>query len=275
MPHRPLVACPAIGVALVLGLAGAASAQQSPALDRASLWVGGFDARSRTVLHARTSDGSNYGDVNLENDLGFPRRDWTPRLRAELLVGDHQGLAFDFYRYRREHGTELTRQLIYNGITYDTRTTVRGKLGFDFGSVAYRWWFGHGNDVVGFGLGAGYYRIEASILGQAKVNGYSGAANASTNENAWAPMLQLGWRHAFGDHWRLYADASGVKKNGGRLHGHAFRAAIGAQWFPAGRLGISAEYGVQRIRLWQRHASYDDSLDLQLDGPSVYATLRF
>jgi hypothetical protein len=275
MPHRFRVACPAIGVALVLGLAGAASAQKSPALDRASLWVGGFDARSRTLLHARTPDGSQYGDVQLENNLGFPHRDWTPRLRAEVLVGDSQGLSFDFFRYRREHAATLPRRVLYNGITYDTHTRVHGWLGFDFGSAAYRWWFGKGDDVVGFGVGAGYYRVEASVLGQATVNGMSGLARASTNENAWAPLLQLGWRHAFGDHWRLYFDASGVKKNGGRLHGHAFRAALGAQWFPAGRLGISAEYGVQRIRLWQHHASYDDSLDLQLDGPSVYVTLRF
>lgn len=263
---------PCLGLCLA---SAAAMAQHSPALDRASLWIGGFDARSETLLHARTPDGSNYGDVNLEDDLGFPRRDWTPRLRAEVLVGDHQGLAFDFYRYRREHSDSLTRSILYNGVTYDTRAMVQGKLGFDFGSAAYRWWFGHGDDVVGFGLGAGYYRIDASIEGQAAVNSLNGKNRTSTNDNAWAPMLQLGWRHAFGDHWRLYFDASGVKKNGGRLHGHAYRAAIGAQWFPFGRLGISAEYGVHRIRLWQHHATYDDSLDLSLDGPSVFATLRF
>lgn len=257
------------------GLGGVAHAQQSPALDRASVWIGGFDARSVTLLHARTPDGSSYGDVSLERDMGFPRRDWTPRLHAEVLVGENQGLSFDFYRYRRENSTALTRRVLYNGITYDTYTMVHGLLGFDFGSAAYRWWFGRGDDVLGLGVGAGYYRVDAWILGQATVNGISGEARASTNDNAWAPMLQLGWRHAFDRHWRLYLDASGVKKNGGRLHGHAYRAAVGVQWFPRGRLGISAEYGVHRIRLWQRHATYHDSLDLKLDGPSVFAILRF
>lgn len=284
-PRRPMAgpgrACRAgLALAACLGLSGVAAAQRSPALDRASLSIGGFDARSSTVLHARTTDGSLYGDVHLENDLGFPRRDWTQRLRADFMIDDDQGLSFDFYRYRRAHHAVLDTGILYNGVTYDTHALAEGLLGFDFGSVAYRWWVGRGDDVLGLGIGAGYYRVEASISGQATVTalpGYSvtGYTVTSTNDNAWAPLLQLGWRHALGEHWRLYADASGVKKNGGRLHGHAYRAALGVQWFPAPSWGISADYGIQRIRLWRRHYYYRDSLDLKLDGPSVYATLRF
>jgi hypothetical protein len=47
------------------------------------------------------------------------------------------------------------------------------------------------------------------------------------------------------------------------------------QWFPTGHFGISAEYGIDRIRLHQRHGTYNDSLDLRLDGPSVVATFRY
>lgn len=263
-----------------LCFSGAAAAQHSPALDRASLWIGGFAARSTTMLHARTPDGSNYGQVNLEDDLGFRRRIWTPRLRADVLVGDSQGFSFDFYRFRRTRSTVLTHDITYDGTTYDAQANVRGLLGFDFGSIAYRWWIGSGNDVLGFGIGAGYYRLDASISGQATVRNVlgqsvSGQVTTGFNQNAWAPLLQLGWRHAFGRSWRLYIDASGVKKNGGPLSGHVYRAALGAQWFPTGRLGISVEYGINRIRLWQHRARYDDSLDLRLDGPSVFATLRF
>jgi hypothetical protein len=280
---RPAFRATFLPLALAAGLCagGPAMAQHSPALDRASFWIGGFYAASDTTLHARTLDGSNNGDVHLEKDLGFRRRAWTPRLHADVLVGDSQGFSFDYYRYRRERGTRIANSITYQGVTYDAQASVQARLGFDFGSAAYRWWFGSGRDVVGIGLGAGYYRVDASIRGQGTLNGIvglgavSGQAESSTDASAWAPLLQLGWRHAFGDHWRLYLDASGVKKNGGRLYGHVYRAAFGAQWFPLRHLGISAEYGVNRIRLWRHNANYDDSLDLKLDGPSVFATLRF
>lgn len=270
-------------VFLVVGLfaSGAAAAQHSPALDRGSLWIGGFYAAGDTILHARTLDGSDYGNVHLENDLGFRRRAWTQRLRADFLVGDSQGFTFDFYRYRRARSTTLAHSIVYQGTTYDAQASVQARLGFDFGSAAYRWWIGSGRDVLGIGLGAGYYRVDASIRGQGSLNGLAGygvvtgQVQSSTDASAWAPLLQLGWRHAFSDHWRLYLNAAGVKKNGGRLYGHVYRAALGVQWFALRHFGISAEYGINRVRLWQRHASYNDSLDLKLDGPSVFATLRF
>ncbi|MHB1273730.1 MAG: hypothetical protein ACYCZD_13365 [Rhodanobacter sp.] len=88
-------------------------------------------------------------------------------------------------------------------------------------------------------------------------------------------MLQLGWRHAFSDRWRMYFDASGVKKNGGRLSGHIYNAALGTEWYPRPNLGLGAEYGYTRIVLHQHRHSYDANLDMKLHGPSVFLRLRF
>ena len=88
-------------------------------------------------------------------------------------------------------------------------------------------------------------------------------------------MLTLGWRHAFNDQWRMYADASGVKKNGGSLDGHIWNAALGVEYFPWQNVGIGAEYGLTRIKLNQSKRNYDASLDMRLDGPSLFLRLRF
>lgn len=262
-----------VAAGLIYG--GAAAAQHSPALDRVSIWLGGYYAQSDTILRASTPDGSTWGDLNLEDDLGFRKYSWSPRLRADFLIGDSQGLSIDYYRFLRDRSKVLRDSVTYNGDTYDAEASVRGKLGFDFGSVAYRWWIGKGNDVFGVGLGAGYYRVDASIAGQASLNGNTAQAESSTEASGWAPLLQLGWRHAFNGHWRMYVNASGVKKNGGHLYGHIYDAALGVQWFPTEHFGISAEYDVDRIRLHQRHETFNDSLDLRLDGPSVFATFRY
>jgi hypothetical protein len=157
-------------VLAVLGLvvySGAALAQHSPALDRISVWLGGYYAQSDTTLGASTPDAGIRGDVSLENDLGFRKRAWSPRLRANFLIGDSQGISIDYYRYQHDRSRTLRDSITYNGNTYDAQASVRGKLGFDFGSVAYRWWLGKGRDVFGVGLGAGYYKVHASINGEA------------------------------------------------------------------------------------------------------------
>jgi outer membrane autotransporter protein len=143
-------------------------------------------------------------------------------------------------------------------------------------SASYRWWFGNGNDVFGLGLGGAWYRVQASIRGEASVDGASvGEASASTSAHAWAPELQLGWRHAFNDHWRMYADASGVKKNGGRLSGHIYNVDLGVSWYPWKNLGFGAEYGYTRIKLNQHRSNHDEALDMKLHGPSLFVKLRF
>jgi hypothetical protein len=252
-----------------------AFAQQSPALDRVSIGVGGYYANSDTTIGASIADGMLAGDVNLEDDLGFDRRDVSPRLRADFLVGDHQGLSFDYYRYNRDSSKSLSRSVSWRGNTYNASAWVKGKLRFDFGSAAWRWWFGRGNDAFGLGLGAGYYKVRASVAGEATLNDESAYAESSTGASAWAPLLQVGWRHAFNDRWRMYFDASGVRKNGGKLHGHVYNASLGVEWFPWENLGLGLEYGINRIRLAQEHRRYNDSLDLRLDGPSLFLRLRF
>ncbi len=264
-------------VAISLALASSAAfAQQSPALDRVSVWVGGYYADTNTTIGASDSRGLLNGDVNLERNLGFKENETVPRARLDFLIGDSQGFSFDYYSINRSRTKKLAGDISYGGNDYKASASVRGKLDFDFGSAAYRWWFGHGNDVFGVGIGGAYYRVNAGISGQASYNGEPiAAASTSSSARAWAPMLQVGWRHAFNDQWRMYLDASGVKKNGGSLNGHIYNAALGLEWFPWKNVGLGAEYGYTRINLRQRNDNYNASLDMKLKGPSLFVRFRF
>ena len=247
----------------------------SPALDRVSIWVGGYYAKTDTNIGANSKDQQLRGHVNLEDALGFNDHKTVPRARLDLLLGEHQGLSFDYYTIDRSRSRTLTENINYGGEDFLASARVKGKLDFDFGSAAYRWWFGTGSDVFGVGLGAAYYGVHARISGEASVNGQSAQASASTSDDAWAPLLQLGWRHAFSDNLRMYLDASGVKKNGSNLGGHIYNAAIGLEWFPWQNIGFGAEYNYTRIKLHQDHRNFDDNLDMKLNGPSAYVRFRF
>jgi hypothetical protein len=248
---------------------------QSPALDNVSIWLGGYYTNNDTTIGAKTGILNTSGDVNLEDDLDFKKHKTVPRARLDFLIGEHQGFTFDYYEVNRSHAKSLDTSINFLGNPIDATARVKGDLKFTFGSAAYKWWFGTGNDVFGVGLGAAYYKVQASISGTASGFGQTVSDRASSDVNAWAPNLQLGWRHAFNDQWRMYFNASGVKKNGGSVYGHIWDAALGVEWFPWQNVGFGAEYAYTRIKLNQDKRRYDLDLDMKLDGPAAYVRFRF
>lgn len=248
---------------------------QSPALDNVSVWVGGYYTNNDTTIGAKTGFLNTSGDVNLEDDLDFKKHKTVPRVRLDFLIGEHQGFAFDWYQVDRSKDKSLDTSVNFLGDTIPATAQVKGDLKFDFGSAAYKYWFGTGNDVFGVGLGAAYYKVHASIYGTVSAAGQTEQSGGTSNVDAWAPNLQLGWRHAFNDQWRMYVNASGVKKNGGKLNGHIYDAAVGVEWFPWQNVGFGAEYAYTRIKLHQDKSRYDLDLDMKLDGPAAYVRFRF
>jgi hypothetical protein len=259
-----LAACGAVMVA------ASAHADPGPALDRVSLSLGGFYANTDINLSAQSNQIPESGHLKLADD-----KVTLPRARLDLLLGDSQGLEFDYFSFRRTRNATLDQPFNFDGNDFDLAAQLRGRVELDMGSAAYRWWLGSENDVFGIGLGAGYYRLKVGVTGSASVGGQSATASAGYDDDAVAPLVTLGWRHAFSDSLRLYADASGVKKNGGNLSGHIVNGALGVEWFPWRNIGISGEYAVTRIKLDHGNDNYQANLDVKLDGPAAYLRMRF
>lgn len=297
LPGVPFFALPALLAALLLALpvsaaaalpaAGSAEVAQpeatpaprrevSPALDRLSLSAGAFLARSDTTISASTSfEGRQAaGRFNLERDLGLDDGRPVAHARLEALVGESQGFALEVYGFERRNGLSLARDIEYDGRLYEARAAVQGGLDYRFASAAWRWWLGEGDQVVGIGLGLAHYRVQSFLAGEASLDGERVAARTESDDAALAPLLALGWRRAVSPGVRLYADLSGVAKDGGPLQGHILHAAVGLDWFPTRHLGLAAEYGGTHIRLDRQRDLLDARLDLKLRGPSLFLRLR-
>lgn len=76
------------------------------------------------------------------------------------------------------------------------------------------------------------------------------------------------------DQVRFYAEASGVKKNGGNVEGHIYNGAVGVEYFPHKNIGLVLDYGIQKIDL-RRNGERTADIDLKLTGPSAYVKVRF
>jgi hypothetical protein len=274
-PSRPLVLL-AAGLAVAASAPAAAGTGEPRPLDRWSLSAGGFDVASDTTISARAQSGEYgaEGSFNLEDDLGLDDRQPVAHARFEMLTTPSQAISLEWFAYSRENEASLARTIVLDGTTFEASARVRGRIDYDFASAAYRWWFGERSTVWGVGAGIAHYRVATRLEGEASLDGETVRASTSSSDAAFAPLLALGWRHAFSERWRVYADLSGVAKDGGALRGHIVDAAVGVEWFPARRVGVALEYGVTKIRLVRERELVDARLDLALRGPTLFLRLR-
>jgi hypothetical protein len=264
--------------AFVIAALAAAPAWAEPpmALDRVYLTLGAYQADSDADARIDGANGVIGTDVNFEDDFGLTDNRVVGRARFGFLIGDSQGIEVDGYRFHRDASKRLDRQITYDGSTFDINADVRGELDMDFASVAWRWWIPAGDrDVWGIGLGGAFYRVSGEVSGVASLNGNAQDVTLRESESAWAPMLQLGWKHAFSERARLYADVNGVRKNNGSVKGHIYNMALGFEYFPWQHLGFAAEYGAQRIKVEADKRSFDGELNVRLQGPSLFVKARF
>lgn len=266
-----------IGYASMFGACMMASvpalADPSPALDRFSISVGAFHAEPTFKAGVDTP----YGRVET------PERDSSsvtiPRVRADVLLFDSQGISFDYYRYDRSYNLGVAGDSTIDGQPVTGSANFNSKLKIDLAKLAYKWWLGSGNSVFGIGLGAAYYRadISGNISGTVSTptQSFTDGASDRYTDDAVAPLIELGWRHAFTPNVRMYVEASGVKKNGGRIEGHIYNGNIGLEWFPWQNIGLVADYGVSRVKLERNGDSSTADLDVRFRGPSLFVKARF
>ncbi|SDN13699.1 hypothetical protein SAMN05720382_103520 [Polaromonas sp. JS666] len=256
------------GLAALALLGGTALAQPSPALDRASFSIGAFHADPTFNAAVNT----NFG--RLDSGDSKSSSVTLPRIKADVLLFDSQGLSFDYYQFKRGYGDSLASNFRTGGGTVTTTGTANLDVKVDFAKLAYKWWFGSGNTVMGVGLGAAYYRVGLDLSASAAVGGSTGSIRQSDSDDAVAPLLELGVRHAISPDLRLFADASGVKKTGGSTRGEIYNAALGVEWFPAKNVGVVLDYGLTDIDL-RREDSNNARFRVKLKGPSAFLKVRF
>lgn len=245
-----------------------AFAELSPALDRVSVSVGALRADPIINTTLNTTYGSlGTGDVGLGQET-------MPRVKANIMLFDNQGLSIDFYRYKHNYNGTIANNTNVNGNAWTILGDANLDLKFDYAKLAYKWWIGSGDTVLGLGAGAAYYKLALNANAMALVNNSTAATKGEYSDSAVAPLLEVGLRHAVGSELRLFADMSGMKKSGGRMSGDIYNAAIGVEWFPTKNVGVVVDYGRSQINL-NRLDTADVNFKFKVQGPSTFVKVRF
>ena len=129
-----------VALALVSGsaLADSTGDTMSPALDRFSVWLGGYYADTSTTLGAGLNNVNLHGNLNLQHNLGFPSHQVVPRVRFDFLLGNSQGFSFDYYQIDQSRTKTAGTAFSFDGNNYDASASVTGRVNFDFGSASYK-----------------------------------------------------------------------------------------------------------------------------------------
>ena len=252
-------------------MSSSAIAEPSPALDRFSLSVGAFHAEPTLDAGLNTP----YGRFDTRNiEAGNVTM---PRITADVLIGDSQGFSLDYYRFNRDYGTGFANNFAIGPTSVTALGNVNLDLKLDFAKFAYKWWIGSGNTVLGLGAGVAYYRVNLDSNALAGVNGATATFSQHDSDDAFAPLLEVGVRHAISPDLRLFADVSGVRKGGSNLRGHIYNAALGVEWFPVKNVGVVLSYGVSEIELKRDVDALSSTarLRVKLKGPSAFLKARF
>lgn len=245
-----------------------ALAELSPALDRITISAGAFRADPKFNASLNTPYGNlQSGDIRLGMET-------MPRVKADIMIFDSQGLSFDYYQYKRGYTGAIANNTNFNGTALTTVGNARFDIKLDFAKLEYKWWFGSGNTVLGLGAGAAYYKISLNANATASINSSTAETNAEYIDDALAPLLGIGVRHAISPDLRFFADASGVKHTRDQMHGEIYNAAVGVEWFPIKNVGVVLDYSMSQFNL-TREDAIDVNLKLKLQGPSAFVKARF
>jgi hypothetical protein len=243
-------------------------AELSTALDRISIAVGVFQADPTLDASVNTPYGKlQSGEINMGKET-------MPRVKANLILFDSQGLSFDCYQYKHGYAGTVANNFAYNGTAFATTGSASLDIKLDFAKLAYKWWIGSGDTVIGLGAGAAYYKIALDARATAAVNSTTAAVNNGYSDDAVAPLLEIGLRHAISQDLRFFVDASGVKKTGGLLNGEIYNGSIGVEWFPVKNVGVALDYGVTQVDL-RRDDSISENVKVRFQGPSAFLKVRF
>ncbi len=248
-----------------------AHAARSEAVDRISVWLGGYHADATGDLALTSADGSeSTGDQRILDGT-----DTIKRARVDFLILESQGFSLDYFQFERRDARSIATGFTYGGVNYTASGELAARSKIDIGNVSYRWWTGGKETAFGIGIGATYLKFGIDYSARATLGGSSASFIDNNSKHVWAPLGTLGLRHRLTDQVRLYADLSGARKNGEENAGDVVNAAVGVEYFPLQNIGIGAEYGGTRIRYRYKNDDLKARLDLQTSGPSLFLRLRF
>lgn len=272
---------PARRVATLLSLAVLTSlAPQAHAvepLDTFSVRIGGYTSSFDTEIRANgeTTEGTEIDlerdlDMDPDNLVGFVGFTWRPWQNHEF--------GFAYYGNDSSKTRVLTRDIEFQGETYEVNSTVDSDFDVDVYEASYVWWAAnHENWALGPRFGLMWYSVDVRLSMEidGAGNQVNGARRGEVGTDLPAPTIGGAWRWVPAEQWRVSAEAGYLSAKVSDVDADIAFGRAGVEWFPWENWGFSADYVVSRIKADSEQDDFDGDFRFVDRGFRLGAVYRF
>jgi hypothetical protein len=219
-------------------------------------------------------------DIALENDLGLQEKKFALQVDGYVRLGRHARLDFAYQQWNRSAVKILSRQIVFNGVTYAVGGEADSKLDVSVAELYYGYSFVNNGDIeAGLGLGASVFYNRASLDAVGTYVGPTGTvitSAVSERKSLTAPIPALEGYFTFTLMPQLFlnARARGLKATISGSSGSMLEATGTLDLFITPNIGIGGGYNYTRID-YTRDSDTITHVRYHYQGPVFYVAVAF
>jgi opacity protein-like surface antigen len=267
-----------IAAAAALTLAGMAAPAAAQALDdRYWLEVSAYRPSIDTSL-AISRPGSPGTDVDLENDLGLSDSDTLPAVYAGARLWDRWTITAEYYALNRDASRTLTRDIVFDGVTYPATAQVDSELKSDVYrlTVGYAFWRSDRAEV-GAAIGLHATSFDVGLRSNFSAGGGGATTTTARSEDFLAPLPTVGLYGTYQATPKitLAGRVDYLSLTVGDYSGSLLNAQASASYAVTSNIALGAAYRYVAYDLDVEKPNYTATLDYNFSGPSVFVRFGF
>lgn len=240
--------------------------------------LGLFYANTKSILSANGTASSDIGDdIDFENDLGIADT-------GAVFIGSFKWrftekfhTSFEFLTIDRDSTATLNKDVSWGDLDFSAGANVKGSLGVDIYRLFIGYSFVQSKQLeVGAGIGLHFMDLEASLSGDAIVNGVSVAA-ASESEEFLAPLPNIGGyiSYAFSPKLITSGRIDWFSASIGDYDGSLTSVAAEIQYQAFKNIGFGAGYHYLDVDVNVKTNGWTGGANYSYHGPKLFMTYNF
>ncbi|HUK01439.1 MAG TPA: hypothetical protein VLW26_04080 [Steroidobacteraceae bacterium] len=262
----------ALGIALTLGGACVAHADENALNDKLSISLGTFIITTDTTVRV---DGSSLigTPIDLKRDLGLADRN-SFRLDGYWRFARKHKLRVMFFDEARSAQKTITRDITFQGQTYDLNTTLGARLDTQVAEVAYEYAFLKGDNyelAASAGVHDMSFKLTLSVVG----NTINASTSARASVNGPLPVLGLHYVWQFTPQLNLDAMFQFFKLKVNPYDGDLEDYNLSLVYMPWKNFGVGAGWNEFVTHFGVDSSSYSGRLDWRYGGARLFARFSY
>ena len=248
-------------------------------LDTFSARLGGYITQFDTKLRAdgETTRGS---EVDFDKDLNLGQGNAIANVSLTWRPWENHEFGLGYYQDDNSADRRIQRDIIFNGTTYPTQSTLHAESGIDTYEAYYTWWMANNDSwALGPRVGLVWYAMDLSLELTIDANGNTVTNGVRNKVSADLPVPTLGgswrWVPAGYSDWRISADAGWFRANAGGIDGDVWFGRLGVEWFPWEQWGFSLDYTATKINVDSNKDTFNGNFDFLDSGIRLGGVYRF